>query len=101
MNIKNYFNIVNNGTNGGLQNTFEKIHCENLDKKEKETILEFSNEFIGVSNVGQQLGYWCGQVISKGIREEFDLIRFSRDSVFNLELKSTIGSMGLEKIKNQ
>lgn len=46
-------------------------------------------------------GYILGYQANSGIREQFDILRFSEDSVLNIELKSQLPKNGLSEIKNQ
>lgn len=100
MNLKNYINI-NDNANVEIQNSFEKLYCNGMSDVEKDTVLSFSREFVKKSSVSQHLGYWCNQKVDNGISEEFDLIRFSDNTILNIELKSTIAGKELEEIKDQ
>jgi len=49
----------------------------------------------------QKEGYFISTLIEAGIREEFDILRFSNKSVLNVEVKSELPKDGISAIRDQ
>lgn len=58
-------------------------------------------KIISALSFSQKSGYILGFKIETGIREEFDVLRYSEESILNIELKSARPSKGLESVRNQ
>lgn len=57
--------------------------------------------FLELLNTEQSKGYFFNYTIKTGIREQFDVLRFSPEKIVNIELKSQLPSKGLVSIKKQ
>ncbi|MBF0753455.1 ATP-binding protein [Jeotgalicoccus nanhaiensis] len=53
------------------------------------------------SSIEQRNGYFLGYKLESKIDEEFDLLRFSEDSILNIELKLEVPKRGMEQIEDQ
>ena len=53
------------------------------------------------SSVEKRNGYFLGYRLESKIDEEFDLLRFSEDSILNIELKLEVPRAGKEKVEDQ
>ncbi len=51
--------------------------------------------------IDKRCGYFVNSTILNGIREQFDVLRFSERSILNIELKNQVPSEGLDGIKDQ
>ncbi|EOS7724706.1 DNA/RNA helicase domain-containing protein [Enterococcus hirae] len=60
-----------------------------------------NKNLLNLLNIEQSKGYFFNYTIKSGIREQFDILRFSIDKVLNIELKSQLPAKGLDQIKNQ
>src|SRR5699024_2550584 len=60
----------------------------------------FESIYDGLT-MDQKQGYILGYCITSGIREEFDILRFSNQSVLNIELKSDLPKRGYPSVRNQ
>lgn len=73
-----------------------------MSRDELNTLYIFSKQIISNLSYSQKEGYILGFKVETGIREEFDVIRYSADSVLNIELKGEIPEKeGLHSIRNQ
>lgn len=74
---------------------------ESMQEQEYSDIYEFASLLFNTvgSNTKKLSGYHFDKKIEIGIREQFDLLRFSHDSILNVELKSK--KISEEDIKNQ
>lgn len=59
------------------------------------------NDLLPVMNPEQHNGYYFNYTVKTGIREQFDVLRFSENSVLNIELKSELPKYEYSAIKNQ
>lgn len=96
-----------NSDNADFKKSFLKlINNSEENKITEDEVSDFSNllmknNLLNVINMEQSKGYFFNYTIKSGIREQFDVLRFSNDKVLNIELKSQLPSKGLEQIKNQ
>ncbi|EGO7948477.1 hypothetical protein FEW58_002703, partial [Enterococcus faecalis] len=96
-----------NSNNADFKKSFLKlINNSEENKITEDEVSDFSNllmknNLLNVINMEQSKGYFFNYTIKSGIREQFDVLRFSNDKVLNIELKSQLPSKGLEQIKNQ
>jgi hypothetical protein len=58
-----------------------------IKEKEKEDFLDLINILLPMCSIEQQSGFFVSQVTKSGIREEFDFLRFSNESIINIESK--------------
>lgn len=72
-----------------------------MSDKEIDDFASLSHQLIPHLSFKQLNGYFIGYVVSIGIREEFDILRFSENTVLNIELKSSLPEKGMEGIKDQ
>lgn len=92
-----------------LIDSFLKVSDEGYDFKvdkgmsrlECQTFYKFSKKLIEHLTISQKEGYILGFKVDTGIREEFDVLRYSNDSVLNIELKSDLPAKGMEAVENQ
>lgn len=108
INLRSLYDVFNNGTTN-LIDSFRKVadsgyenhRNEQLDELELEDLYSLTEKVIDVMSSGQSDGYFLNFKIEHGMRQEFDVLRFSEDSVLNIELKSDIPDSGFEGIKDQ
>lgn len=104
--------VNNSGSNSELMNSFLRIYNPNYNViKEKISLApEEISDFVVLVNklaetkqltMNQKNGYILGYQANSGIREQFDILRFSEKSILNIELKSKLPKNGLPEIKNQ
>ena len=74
---------------------------ESMQEHEYSDVNEFASLLVNTvgGDTKKLSGYHFDKKIEKGIREQFDLLRFSHDSILNVELKSK--KISEEEIKNQ
>lgn len=100
------------GPNSELMKSFLRIFNPNYNLiKEKFSLSpdEISDLVVLVNmlketnqlTMNQKNGYILGYQANSGIREQFDILRFSEESILNIELKSSLPKNGLSAIKNQ
>lgn len=96
-----------NSKNPGFRDSFLKL-INNSEKSSisKEEVNDFfslliNKKLLDSLNIEQSKGYYFNYTIQTGIREQFDILRFSLDKVLNIELKSQLPAKGLDQIKNQ
>ncbi|HBI1562037.1 TPA: DUF2075 domain-containing protein [Enterococcus faecalis] len=93
--------------NTNFKKSFLKLINNSEDSKiTEDEVSDFSNllmnnNLLKVLNMEQSKGYFFNYTIKSGIREQFDVLRFSNDKVLNIELKSQLPAKGLDQIKNQ
>lgn len=58
-----------------------------IKEKEKEDFLDLIDILLPMLSIEQQSGFFVSQVTKSGIREEFDFLRFSNESIINIESK--------------
>lgn len=95
--------------NNKLIESFILISDEGYDFKSKRGMTHdemsifytFVKKIISALSFSQKSGYILGFKIETGIREEFDVLRYSEESILNIELKSARPSKGLESVRNQ
>lgn len=70
--------------------SYKKINnISQMHSYELEDFKEVANEIVKYSTSTHQLfGYFLDKVVDITIREQFDILRFSKDSILNIELKS-------------
>ncbi len=84
-----------------VDNSFSYEKNSGMKDYELEGLHLFSKNLSPYLSMAQKSGYFLSYSINVGMREEFDVLRFSEDIVLNIELKKTFPKNGLEKIKNQ
>lgn len=96
-----------NSKNPDFRDSFLKL-INNSEKSSisKEEVNDFfslliNKKLLDSLNIEQSKGYYFNYTIQTGIREQFDILRFSLDKVLNIELKSQLPAKGLDQIKNQ
>lgn len=91
--IKSFVKLEDSGFSYEKQKGMSEMEIEDFALLSKQLIpfLEFS----------QMNGYFIGYAVMAGIREEFDILRFSKTIVLNIELKHKIPSGGFESIRDQ
>src|SRR5690625_2896059 len=95
--------------NDNLIESFILISDEGYDFKSKRGMTHdeisifytFVKKLLGDLSFTQKCGYILGFKIETGVREEFDVLRCSEESILNIELKSARPSKGLESVRNQ
>ncbi|NWN85569.1 MAG: DUF2075 domain-containing protein [Staphylococcus sp.] len=104
-----YFSTIYKTEDENLLQSFLKMHhyCYyakkgvRRDDRELKTLynlvelLKDENEYLNLS------GFFLGYKISNNIDEEFDLLRFNKSTVLNIELKSAIPKKGMKKVEEQ
>lgn len=101
------FISMNSSSNINFKKSFLKL-INNSEESEitGDEVSDFSNLLMNYTllkglNTEQSKGYFFNYTIKSGIREQFDVLRFSSDKVLNIELKSQLPDKGLIQIKNQ
>lgn len=89
--INSYLKLINNSDDSEI--SMEEV-------KDLYSMLKL-NDITTILELGQQNGYFLNYTIKTGIREQFDVLRFSEDSVLNIELKSQLPKNEYEDIRNQ
>lgn len=90
-----------------FKNSFLKLINNSEESSiSEEEVTDFANllsikNLLALLNIEQSNGYFFNYTIKSGIREQFDVLRFSIDKVLNIELKSQLPEEGLKKIRNQ
>lgn len=90
-----------------LKKSFKKIINNSDDDMISDTemndfyMLLVKKKFLSLLSSEKKMGYFFNHTIKSGIREQFDVLRFSGDTVINIELKSQPPSKGIKGIKNQ
>ncbi|WP_205710608.1 ATP-binding protein [Jeotgalicoccus sp. S0W5] len=84
-----------------MDNGYSYENQRGMSSKEIDGLALLSQKLKPFLNFSQMSGYFLGYVVSTGIREEFDILRFSPDHVLNIELKSTLPLEGMEGVKDQ
>ena len=74
---------------------------ESFNAKELEDIQFLNYEIINILDPIQKDGYFLNYRPLKGLSEQFDILRFSEDSVLNIEIKGTLPKNGFSDIRNQ
>ncbi|MDP4469173.1 ATP-binding protein [Staphylococcus hyicus] len=106
-NLESYISIYNTD-NKEMLSSFLKMTD---DKYRREHKIEHDNEkedlFILAKllsdklNMNQKSGYFLGFKLESKIDQEFDLLRFSEESILNIEMKSRLPKRGLSQIEEQ
>ncbi|WP_171015008.1 DNA/RNA helicase domain-containing protein [Culicoidibacter larvae] len=100
---------ANDSDNADLLQSFIKLIDNNYSYDGKNPIkpeeiaglVSFAKKSKNIFSKVKREGYFMHSLIMHGVREEFDILRFSAKSVFNLELKSKLPKNGVEMIKGQ
>ena len=70
-----------------LIDSYFKYLGGDIKKLEKEDFLDLIDILLPKCSKEQQSGYYLSQITKSGIREEFDFLRFSNESIINIESK--------------
>jgi hypothetical protein len=70
-----------------LIEAFFNYNGGSIKELEKTDLLCLVSKLMPLCIIEQQAGYFVGQKTKSGISEEFDLLRFSNESIINIEIK--------------
>src|SRR5690625_2566301 len=106
--LDSFIEIMESG-NDKLIESFILISDEGYDLKSKrgmtydelQTLYTLLKQIIDGFSFSQKEGYILGYKVETGIREEFDVLRYSNESILNIELKGAIPPEGFEPVRNQ
>lgn len=90
--IKSCINVINHNYEN-KNNDLKKMEAHDLEKFSKILVKHASNR--------QMEGYLIGFKPELGFNDDFDILRFSKGKVLNIELKHEIPKSGLEGMLNQ
>nr|WP_248285452.1 DNA/RNA helicase domain-containing protein [Staphylococcus lugdunensis] len=106
-NLDSYLSIYNM-KNREIMNSFLKITDDSYRRlgivnisKENDDLYDFIKLLNEKLSVKQKSGFFLNYKINSKIDEEFDLLRFSEESILNIELKNQIPKGGVAKIEDQ
>ena len=74
---------------------------DSMQRHELDTLNSLFKQLSPFLKSSQKNGYFLDKSIKCGIQEQFDVLRFSGDSVINIELKYKIPKYGISGIFNQ
>src|SRR5699024_242740 len=80
---------------------YDFYNNKGMDAYERQSFYKLCKKVIPHLSPGQKEGFVLGFRINQGIREEFDVLRYSSDAILNIELKSELPKGGLTDVKNQ
>lgn len=80
---------------------YDFYNNKGMDAYERQSFYQLCKRMIPHLSPGQKEGFVLGFTINKGVREEFDILRYSSDSILNIELKSELPKEGFTAVKNQ
>lgn len=80
---------------------YDFVRNKGMSRRECDTLYGLANRIVNDLSTAQKEGYILGYKIDRGIREEFDILRFNDDFILNIELKSELPKCGYEGIRNQ
>ncbi|WP_086315297.1 hypothetical protein A5821_002743 [Enterococcus sp. 7F3_DIV0205] len=108
VNLDSVVQIIDSGDNNLLKsflkledNGFSYTRNSGMSGTEIDDLLLLSKYLIAQTCFSQKNGYFIGYVVNAGIREEFDILRFSNDTIVNIELKHDLPSGSYEEINDQ
>ncbi|QPH99830.1 DUF2075 domain-containing protein [Campylobacter concisus] len=84
-----------------VDGSFSFKQNKGMSDSEVESICSFFMEISSHLSHMQKEGYFISTLIETGIREEFDILRFSDKSVLNIEVKREPPKNGISAIKDQ
>lgn len=64
-------------------------------------LLEFAKRLNDNLTLSQKEGYFIGYRTKSGLSEEFDILRFSKNTILNIEMKYKLPNGGVEKVLEQ
>jgi hypothetical protein len=104
--LDSFISMYNSKSTSFRESFLKLINNSEDDRISKEEVTGFSSLLVNKNllellNTEQSKGYFFNYTIKAGIREQFDVLRFSPERVVNIELKSQLPSKGLASIKNQ
>ncbi|MCR5802648.1 MAG: DUF2075 domain-containing protein [Clostridia bacterium] len=79
---------VLHSNNDSLIEVFSSLNSFELKEHEISDFIHLARKIVSVCSKEQQMGFYIGQKTKCGLCEEFDFLRYSFDSVINIEVKS-------------
>ncbi len=108
VNLDSFVQIIDSGNKTLLKsflkledNGFSYVRDSGMSQTEIDDFFLLSKHLIERTDFGQKNGYFIGYVVNTGMREEFDILRFSNDTILNIELKHDLPSGGYEDVHDQ
>jgi Uncharacterized conserved protein (DUF2075). len=99
VNIDSFISVYNDKE---LLNSFLKVNkMSSISETEISCLYTFFKRLKPLLNSRQKFGYIFNQIVEDGFREEFDILRFTNNSILNIELKTEYPKDGLEGIFDQ
>ncbi|MHB9952520.1 DNA/RNA helicase domain-containing protein [Ligilactobacillus murinus] len=99
VNIDSFISVYNDKE---LLNSFLKVNkMSSISETEISCLYTFFKHLKPLLNSRQKFGYIFNQIVEDGFREEFDILRFTNNSILNIELKTEYPKDGLEGIFDQ
>jgi len=84
-----------------IDGSFSFKRNRGMSDSEIENICLFCKKLSHFLSHMQKEGYFLSTLIETGIREEFDILRFSDKTILNIEIKRELPKDGISAIKNQ
>ena len=97
--IYNNENIMKNFL-ATLDDEIQNISNVQIKYRELETFKSLYEKISSKLNFKQKEAFYYGYKNSKAINQEFDLLRFTKDTTLNIELKSEYPNGGKEKLED-
>lgn len=111
LNLESFYQMINNSFIycsetimknflATLDDNVPNISNIQIKYKELETFKSLYEKIRSELNSGQKEAFYYGYKNSKAINQEFDLLRFTKDTTLNIELKSEYPKGGKDRLKD-
>ncbi len=81
--------------------SIDYINRRGFSKAELTDFYKLAYQIASSLDSDQREGYYIGYTAKKGVREQFDILRFSENCIVNIELKSSYPQDGFDAMLNQ
>lgn len=99
INVNSFLSVFENEE---LLKSYLKVNrLSNISKEELKCCNSFFMQLKPLLSLKQLFAYLLDQTVEEGFREQFDILRFARDSILNVELKTQYPKDGLDGIYDQ
>lgn len=99
INVDSFLSVFENKE---LLKSYLKVNSlSNMSVEELECCNSFFTQLRPLLSLNQNFAYLFDQTVEDGFREQFDILRFAKNSILNVELKSQYPQDGLDGIYDQ